>query len=159
MKIQAKHIAVIAILAFSAYLAYDSITEYVNPYISVKEISLNPGKYVDKSVQVIGVPDFDSLVIDDVGVVTFDIFDEGSRLTITYSGSLPQNFDQSDQVVAIGTVSSSGEFVSDQLLVKCPSKYESEEEKPPDNTLFIVTALLGVGAAAYLFVTVFWKKG
>jgi len=40
---------------------------------------------------------------------------------------VPQNMGEATKVVAIGGMKD-GKFVSDQLLVKCPSKYESEKK-------------------------------
>ena len=52
------------------------------------------------------------------------IIDErGSSLPVQYGGTKPGNFDQADQVVVIGRYQE-GVFLADQLLVKCPSKYQ-----------------------------------
>jgi cytochrome c-type biogenesis protein CcmE len=158
LNVPKKYGVVAVFLVASAFLAYNGLTTYVNPYISVAQILNKPDRYFGRDIQVIGVPDFDS-VVQEEGIVTFDIEDEGHRLSIVFQGSLPQNFDQSEQVVAIGSVSEEGYIESNQLLVKCPTKYESAEETPQSNTLFIAAMLVGVLAVGYLGVTMFWKKG
>lgn len=45
---------------------------------------------------------------------------------VIYKNAKPQDFDKSEQVVVVGSVD--GEvFVADEILMKCPSKYEEKE--------------------------------
>lgn len=154
-----KYGVVAVFLVASAFLAYNGLSTYVNPYISVAQILSKPDRYVGRAIQVIGVADFDSVKPEEGGIVNFDITDEGQRLSIVFQGSLPQNFDQSTQVVVIGSVTSDGFVESDQLLVKCPTKYESTEETPQSNTFYIAAMLVAVVAVGYIGVTMFSKKG
>lgn len=62
------------------------------------------------------------------GNLNFDIKDKTGVLSVEYKGSMPQNMGEAKQVVAIGEMEN-GRFKSDKLLVKCPSKYESEQQK------------------------------
>lgn len=146
-------------LLSSAFLAYDSLSTYVNPYLSVTQVARFPERYANKNVQVIGVVDMNSVVMEAAGDVKFDITDGGDRLPIVYRGSLPQNSDQSENVVVIGTVTDTGSLESTQILIKCPSKYESKEEAPLSNQFFVAALLLIFAAVAYLVVTMLWKKG
>ena len=57
----------------------------------------------------------------------FDVKDTTGQVTVVYSGTPPQNMGEANKVVAIGAMKG-GKFVSDSLLVKCPSKYESEKK-------------------------------
>ncbi len=154
-----KYVVVAVFLVASAFLAYNGLNNYVNPYISVTQILTKPDRYVGRAIQVIGVADFDSVAQEEGGIVKFDITDEDQRLSVVFQGSLPQNFDQSDQVVVIGSVTSDGYIESDQLLVKCPTKYESTEETPQSNTFYIAAMLVAVVAVGYIGVTMFPKKG
>ncbi len=159
MKVQGKYVVVLAFLLSSTYLAYDSLTTYVNPYISVDEIAGRPEKYSGKNVQVIGVPDMDSVVNQGGGVVSFEIMDGNERLSVVFTGTMPQNFEQSEEVVVIGTVNEEGALESEQILANCPSKYESQEEPKQTNTFFVAALLVAVAAVGYIVMTVFWKKG
>ncbi len=59
----------------------------------------------------------------------FDLKDErGEVLPVEYRGVIPGNFDQATSIVAIGRYQD-GRFEADQLLVKCPSKYQAEAER------------------------------
>lgn len=60
------------------------------------------------------------------GVVRFQIKDDnGDFATIVYNGPPPSNMNEATRVVAIGKMKGE-EFHSRKLLLKCPSKYESE---------------------------------
>ncbi len=154
-----KYGVIAVFLVASAFLAYNGLSTFVNPYISVTQILSTPDKYVGRAIQVIGVADFDSVAQEEGGIVKFDIEDEGQRLSVVFQGSLPQNFDQSTQVVVIGSLTGDGYMESDQLLVKCPTKYESTEETPQSNTFYIAAMLVAVVAVGYIGVTMFGKKG
>jgi cytochrome c-type biogenesis protein CcmE len=59
--------------------------------------------------------------------VTFDIKDETGKLTVVYHGITPQNMNEAIKVVAEGGMKD-GKLESGKLLLKCPSKYESEKK-------------------------------
>ena len=60
------------------------------------------------------------------GVLHFQLKDQaGEVLAVAYPGVKPANFEQATSVVAIGQYKD-GVFAADQLLVKCPSKYQAE---------------------------------
>jgi cytochrome c-type biogenesis protein CcmE len=48
-------------------------------------------------------------------------------MTVHYNGVKPGNFEEAVQIVAVGTYHQ-GVFEAEQLLVKCPSKYQGIEE-------------------------------
>jgi cytochrome c-type biogenesis protein CcmE len=47
---------------------------------------------------------------------------------VTYYDPKPSNFDQAEKVVLIGRYEDEG-FVANEIVTKCPSKYEAEEPK------------------------------
>ena len=161
MKIQSKQILIIVLVALSVGLAYDSIANYMNPYIPVSDISNNQAQYEGKSLQVIGVVEPGSLIRSDDGSLSFTLMDEdgsGGKIQVTYQGVPPQNLEQEgNKVVVLGTLGADGEIDSNQLLVKCPSKYEGQDQQGYSHVFLaaIAVALLGVG---YLVITMFYKK-
>ena len=50
---------------------------------------------------------------------------DGAIVNVVYKGEVPQNMSEATKVVAIGH-SDGAVFTSDQLRVKCPSKYEAQ---------------------------------
>ena len=91
-------------------------------YASVPEAMASP-----RAVQVFGYL-YSKGSYDDQGRWTFDIQGEdGEVMTIVYPRTKPGNFEQAISVVAIGKYDTdSKQFMADQLLVKCPSKYQEE---------------------------------
>lgn len=47
---------------------------------------------------------------------------------VIYQNAKPQDFDKSEQVVIVGSVKGDV-FVADEILMKCPSKYEEKDVK------------------------------
>lgn len=65
----------------------------------------------------------------------FAVYDEndelgtGSQLPIVFVGPRPDNFQRAASAIIEGTLSPSGEFEAQTLLLKCPSRYEEEPEE------------------------------
>lgn len=79
-------------------------------------------------VQVKGAIDKSSVEFDHMKRdLRFDITDDaGKRMTVHYAGTAPGNFDQASHAVCAGTFEN-GVFNADELLIKCPSKYQGED--------------------------------
>ena len=115
----------VLIVAFLAYGA-TSFKSNLTPYVSFEEAQKSARK-----VQVAGglVPDSTSY-IEDTEMLQFGMVEEnGDTMTVLYEGIKPGNFEEATQIVAIGTYSD-GALHANQLLVKCPSKYQGLEEAP-----------------------------
>jgi cytochrome c-type biogenesis protein CcmE len=54
------------------------------------------------------------------------IDNEGSEKKVLYNGTKPQDFEKSEQIVIVGKISGS-EFHASEILMKCPSKYNSNQ--------------------------------
>ncbi len=117
----------VLIVAFLAYGA-TSFKSNLTSYVSFEEAMKSPRK-----VQVAGglVPD-STLYVEDRELLQFGMVeDTGETLTVLYEGVKPGNFEEATQIVAIGTYAEGeGAFHADQLLVKCPSKYQGIEDDP-----------------------------
>lgn len=160
MKITTKQILIGVLLVVSVGLAYDSMTNYINPYLEVAEVAASPSKYMGKSLQVIGTVEPGSVEFTNDGSLNFVLIDEiGNSIKVTYRGIPPNNMeDEGNSVVVLGELGANGEIQSEELLVKCPSKYEGEEEDNGISNIFIAAmgiAALGIG---YLVITMFYKK-
>jgi cytochrome c-type biogenesis protein CcmE len=101
---------------------------------SIRYVSLGEVPSTTGTVQVMGKIDFDSvtydpahtqLIFEITGLEKATVHD---RLKVVYAGTVPGNFDQATSVVAKGKYQG-GTFVAEQLLVKCPSKYQGMEKK------------------------------
>ncbi len=52
--------------------------------------------------------------------------DQGMEKKVILNKSKPQDFEMSEQIVVTGTMKNDN-FVADEILLKCPSKYKDEE--------------------------------
>ncbi len=106
-------------------IGVSSFRQTVTPYISFHEARRAPGM-----VQVNGVLADKSYVLRrDEQFLEFKLKDSHQEIMpVIYRGVIPGNFDQATSIVAIGRYQVD-HFEAEQLLVKCPSKYQAEAEK------------------------------
>ena len=117
----------VLVVAFLAYGA-TSFKSNLTPYVSFEEAMRNSGK-----VQVAGslVPNSTEYV-EDVQKLRFGIVDDdGIAMPVLYDGVKPGNFEEATQIVAIGSYHDDA-FHAEQILVKCPSKYQGIPEGVDD---------------------------
>lgn len=55
---------------------------------------------------------------------SFRIAENGKSISVTYDRAMPDTFDENMEVVVQGKVNSDMVVVADEVLVKCPSRYE-----------------------------------
>lgn len=115
----------LVLLAVAVGFGVTSFRKSVTPYISFQEARRASGM-----VQVNGVlAEKDYVLKRDEQYLSFKLKDShGEVLPVEYRGVIPGNFDQATSIVAIGRYEG-GRFVADQLLVKCPSKYQTQGEQ------------------------------
>lgn len=120
-----KVLAALVLVAVAALIGIRSFNKTVTPYISFAEARRASGL-----VQVNGVlADKQYVLKQEEQYLSFRLRDEaGEVLPVEYRGVIPGNFDQATSIVAIGRYQD-GRFAAEQLLVKCPSKYQAEAEK------------------------------
>ena len=113
------------LLVAAAAIGISSFRQSITPYISFHEARRSPGL-----VQVNGVlADRNYVLKRDEQFLEFKLRDgRGEILPVAYRGVIPGNFDQATSIVAIGRYQGD-HFEAEQLLVKCPSKYQAEAEK------------------------------
>ncbi len=100
---------------------------------TIQYVSIDEARHASRTVQVMGKIDFDKVNYNSKDSrLEFAIYDPeaadpntAERMSVVYYGVVPGNFDQATSVVLKGK-SDGDEFVADQMLVKCPSKYQGE---------------------------------
>jgi len=119
-----KVIIAVVLLAVAATVGVSSFKRTMTPYISFAEARSASGL-----VQVNGkLADKDYILKPEEQFLRFNLKDEhGDVMPVEYRGVIPGNFDQAVSVVAIGKFAGD-HFEAEQLLVKCPSKYQAEAE-------------------------------
>jgi cytochrome c-type biogenesis protein CcmE len=53
---------------------------------------------------------------------------KGKTVTVAYNGIVPDTFKDDAQVIVGGTLGADGVFVAQDLVAKCPSKYEAADK-------------------------------
>jgi len=107
---------------------------------TIQYVSIEQAKESDKIVQVMGKIDFDKVNYQAAdSKLEFTVYDaeaetmEGAEtMNVVYYGVVPGNFDQATSVVLKGKPEGD-QFVADQMLVKCPSKYQGEDGEEYQN--------------------------
>jgi cytochrome c-type biogenesis protein CcmE len=118
-----KILAIVALPLIFVVLISGLFTSNISPYVSVTQ--LKGDNMVQKNIQVYGEVIVDTINYDrDSGMLTFDLTDGNSSVTIRHQGMV-NNLQNSTEVVAIGEYGGDV-FQADRVLVKCPSKYEAE---------------------------------
>jgi cytochrome c-type biogenesis protein CcmE len=113
----------ILLVAASIGLGVTTFRKTLTPYTSFAE-----ARRSGTSVQVNGVLQNPAAIHYDPAKseLAFALKDDKNEvMNVVYKGVKPANFEQATNVVAIGTYEN-GVFTADQLLVKCPSKYQAE---------------------------------
>ena len=113
------------LLVAAVVIGVTSFKQTMTPYIGFREARAASGQ-----VQVNGVlADKNYVLKPSEQYLEFKLKDErGEIMPVEYHGVIPGNFDQATSVVAIGHYAND-RFEAEQLLVKCPSKYQAEAEK------------------------------
>jgi cytochrome c-type biogenesis protein CcmE len=121
-------VGAVLVVAFLAY-GTTSFKSNLTPYVTFDEAEKTARK-----VQVAGGLVANSTqYLDESQELRFAMVnDTGETMTVHYSGVKPGNFEEAVQIVAIGSYQE-GVFEAEQLLVKCPSKYQGLEDNASDN--------------------------
>lgn len=105
----------------------------LTPYMEVGEAAEYMPTHPDAAIEVAGDVLAGSIVRASSGLeVTFKITDGERQIRVGYRGVIPDNFADGQQVVVIGSVAGSDSIAANKLLVKCPSRYEGEEQPHKD---------------------------
>ena len=119
----------IIVLALS-YLGYTGFKSSATYYYTVTEVTALGDSVSGENVRVNGQVADGSIEQDiterTLRFIIVDLEEEGS-LPIVYQGIPPDTLQVGSEVVIEGHLNSSGVFKADNILTKCPSKYEPEE--------------------------------
>jgi len=128
-------------------------------FITVKELAESNGDFTGENLRISGAVLGESIGVDDeTGLLHFTIAhipaDEDEiealgglsealhwavnnpknpRLEITYDGAQPDMLKDEAQAILTGRLDAEGVFVAEELLLKCPSKYEEALPDQVDN--------------------------
>ncbi len=121
MRIKPVHILGVVVILAALIFGASAFQSSLTPYISIAEARTAKGL-----VQVSGLVKDGKASYNANGSFTFVLIDDkGNSMPVVYKRVKPANFDDAIGVVAIGR-NKGDVFEADQLLVKCPSKYEAQ---------------------------------
>jgi len=119
----------IACLALG-YLIYLLLGSTIPYYSTVSELIESGESVYGKEVNVKGDVVSGSIESNtEDHVLTFSITDGKESIDVIYEGVRPNNFGEQIQVGLEGKLDSSGLFHASNILTKCPSKYEEENNE------------------------------
>lgn len=105
-------------------LLYSTLGESAQYYKYVDELMVQPDAWYGKPLQVHGYARDIRRKRDSLDY-SFEIHRQGSVLRATYTGIVPDTFQNDSEVVLQGTLTPDG-FQATGLTAKCPSKYEPQ---------------------------------
>lgn len=116
-------VGILFIAAFSIY-GFFAFKENINPYTD-----FDGAKQAKTEVQVKGTWEKDLTSNYDITSHVFNFYlkdEKGNVKQVQFKGAKPNNFEHATSVVVKGKMDGDV-FVSEKILVKCPSKYQSEQ--------------------------------
>ena len=113
----------VLLLAFVAYAGW-SFADSVTPYVGIAEAQKSAGNVQVKGLLAKNAPA--PHMEGDNFIFTLQDEETGETMPVRYHGTKPDQFDEAYHIVAVGRYKE-GAFESDKLLIKCPSKYESQK--------------------------------
>ena len=116
------------LLATLIYLLYLSFGSSVSYYVTVSEFYDRETELQDINVRVAGKIlespiDWDAEALE----LKFAIIEGDESLPVIYHGTQPSGFKAGSSILVEGKYGSDGVFRASQLILRCPSKYESLE--------------------------------
>ena len=114
-------VGIVIVLVFIAFAAIN-LSKSLTPYVSLTEAKKSKKVVQVKGQRVVGSENFDM----EKKIFSFRMTDDkGEQFEVVYHGVKPANLEQAEEIVVIGRYTQ-GLFEAEQLLVKCPSKYQAE---------------------------------
>lgn len=145
-------LGIVIIIAAVVYLIVSSTLSQSQYFLTVEELQSNQAEYVGKNVRMSGVVLGDTIVYDPQTLeLTFQVAQIPGdhrvieqmggmsvvlaqaaqdptlpKMTIHYVGPRPDLLKDEAQAIITGSLDENGVFQASELLLKCPSKYQSE---------------------------------
>ena len=127
-------------LSTVGYLISASFINNKISYLSINDLKASPATFIGKEIKITGKVLNDKLeekLTSDGKIYKFEIKDkmvkkDPAKLTVLYTGVLPDSFQENADVVCTGELNKNGEFIASSIIAKCPSKYETQGDEHPE---------------------------
>jgi cytochrome c-type biogenesis protein CcmE len=130
----------IIVVAAVVYLIASSISSSAQYYLTVKELQDKEQTMAGRNVRVSGFVVGESIAYNpQASNLSFDIVDSHDELSstakvrtlkIVYTGPKPDLLQHEAQAIAEGKLNPDGTFAANNLLLKCPTRYEDQLPTP-----------------------------
>jgi cytochrome c-type biogenesis protein CcmE len=130
----------LAVAAAVVYLIVSSISSSAQYYLTVKELQGKGQAMAGRNLRVSGYVLGDSIAYSpQTSSLSFDIVDTHDELSATtrvdtikifYTGPKPDLLQHEAQAIAEGKLNPDGTFTANNLLLKCPTRYEDQLATP-----------------------------
>jgi cytochrome c-type biogenesis protein CcmE len=118
------------VLAAVAYLLYLNFGSSVSYYVTVSEFYQRSAELDGTNIRVAGKILDNSVQWDAADLeLKFEITEGGKSMPVVYNGAEPAGFNEDSNLLVEGKYGPDGVFRATQLILKCPSKYESIDLK------------------------------
>lgn len=122
------HIVIIILVVVIVGVVISTISDS-STYVNFAQAAERP----NKEFHVIGTLSPDKELVYDAETnpnefIFYMLDQDGVERQIIYYDAKPQDFERSEQVVIIGSMKNDSVFEAKSLLLKCPSKYNDEEQ-------------------------------
>ncbi len=122
------HIIAIAIIAVAIAALVGSLSDS-STYADLDEAMAHPGE----EYHVVGVLDRSADIVYEPSVnaslTQFTMVDlKGRRCRVKLAKAKPQDLERSERLVLIGEAGTDGDFHASDMLMKCPSKYNEQDQ-------------------------------
>lgn len=120
-------IGIVILVLAVGYLIYLSLSSSISYYVTVSEFYSRDTELYNTAIRVAGkISEPIEWNADDVRL-SFVITEGGEEMKVVYHGARPSGFNTGSSVLVEGEYNPEGIFYADQIILKCPSKYELEE--------------------------------
>ena len=130
----------VVVVAAVVYLIVSSISSSAQYYLTVKELRGKGQAMAGRNLRVSGYVVGDSIAYTpQASSLSFDIVDTHEELSATtkvdtikilYTGPKPDLLQHEAQAIAEGKLNPDGTFTANNLLLKCPTRYEDQLPTP-----------------------------
>jgi cytochrome c-type biogenesis protein CcmE len=130
----------LVVVAAVVYLIVSSIGSSAQYYLTVKELREKGPTMTGRNLRVSGFVVGDSIAYNpQLSSLSFDIVNAHDELSstvkvdtlkIVYTGPKPDLLQHEAQAIAEGKLNPDGTFVANNLLLKCPTRYEDQLPTP-----------------------------
>jgi len=116
------------LLAVLAYLLYLSIGSAASYYVTVSEFFARGDELYDTSIRVAGKIAESPVEWNAEDLeLSFSITEGGEQMAVIYHGAQPSGFQAGASILVEGKYQADGILRASQLIMQCPSKYESAD--------------------------------